>query len=662
MMEPRDVPSVSIVLPVYNAGAFLRQAVQSTLDQTFRDFELIIVDDASTDGSADLIASFHDPRIRSITHARNLGLVSSLNDGLAIARGRYIARMDADDVMKPERLRKQFDYLESNPGIALVAAFVDLIDPEGQVTGQWNTDRNTVTEAEIRAMMPRTNCIAHPTVLIRRAALGDLRYEPRMVEGEDWDLWLRLLSRGARIAKIPEVLLEYRKHPSSFTAHARKRRPLSLRLLSMRHRHLLGEWSELHLSFAQIAVLVAQCRSFARFVIADVVPSVARSTYRILTYSPFRMYREWRGLRKTLAEWKGQHVFLFPYVSMGGAEQVHLGIVEAVRDRDPLVIVCGYSKDRSFEDRFTSIARIVEIPRLLNHPFTAGSTLRTLARAINAVKPATVLGSLTTTFYDLLPSLDRGIRIYSVQHAFLYQPDANTQQKEWIDRYPLIDAYLFPSTMALREFDKFLFHQNIGAGRASKLLRAPITAPSFGSVRMHDRLGLLFVGRDSTEKRPDLFLRIVGALETAFPGRFRSTTVGLHARTDQPDVEYKGAIGDPDQLARVYADHDLLLLTSTREGHCLVVTEAMANGMAVVSTPVGDVSDRVNASTGVLTTGTDEETVFEEMKRTVLELDADRERLHALKTNALELIRRNYDPAEFRRFYRGLFTDDTSSK
>src|SRR5436190_20057932 len=123
-------PAITVLMPVFNAAAFVREAIQSVLRQTQADLELLIIDDASTDGSSAIIRSFSDPRVRVITHQRNLGLVASLNDGLDQARGRYVARMDADDVMHPQRLEKQLRYLEEHVDIALVAAFVDFINTD----------------------------------------------------------------------------------------------------------------------------------------------------------------------------------------------------------------------------------------------------------------------------------------------------------------------------------------------------------------------------------------------------------------------------------------------------------------------------------------------------------------------------------------------------
>jgi glycosyltransferase involved in cell wall biosynthesis len=148
------IPKVTVLLPVYNSAPFLRQAVDSILAQTRGDFELLAIDDGSTDASLEILHSYHDPRLRIIQHPRNLGLVASLNEGLDLAHGEYVARMDADDAMVPERLAEQSAFLDARPDIAVVAAFVEFINTEGAVTGSWATDRATADEAAIGAMLP----------------------------------------------------------------------------------------------------------------------------------------------------------------------------------------------------------------------------------------------------------------------------------------------------------------------------------------------------------------------------------------------------------------------------------------------------------------------------------------------------------------------------
>ncbi len=132
-----DHPKVTVLLPVYNGARFLRQAIDSVLSQTWKDFELLVVNDGSTDGTAAILESYSDPRIRILSNVQNIGLTLSLNKGLQSARGEYIARIDADDIALPIRLEKQVSYLDQHPEVGLVATGVKVIDERGHVTGSY---------------------------------------------------------------------------------------------------------------------------------------------------------------------------------------------------------------------------------------------------------------------------------------------------------------------------------------------------------------------------------------------------------------------------------------------------------------------------------------------------------------------------------------------
>jgi len=212
-MEPdstRPAPAISVVLPVYNGARYLRQAVGSILEQTFRDFELICVNDGSTDHSQELLEALakKDDRIRIVSRP-NSGIVGALNDGIAVARGKYIARMDADDVSMPTRFEKQIAFLRAYPAIVAVGCHVLRIDPEDRPIGpeEFPTDHVTILR---RLRMGEGGKIPHPGVMIRKDALEKIGgYRQKYQWVEDLDLYLRLGEVG-ELANLPEVLLYYR--------------------------------------------------------------------------------------------------------------------------------------------------------------------------------------------------------------------------------------------------------------------------------------------------------------------------------------------------------------------------------------------------------------------------------------------------------------------
>ena len=213
----QSAPSVSVILPAFNAAAHVREAVASILAQTFGAFELILIDDGSSDETPAILDRLArgDARIR-LVRQESAGLVAALNRGLSLARGRYVARMDADDLAYPERFAAQFDFLEAHPEVAVLGSSVRLIDCAGTVYGEW---RVPATDRGIKAALLRGDCpLPHPSVMARREVLVAADgYCDRFAHAEDFELWLRL-SQAHGFANLPQPLLDYRIHPQSVSA------------------------------------------------------------------------------------------------------------------------------------------------------------------------------------------------------------------------------------------------------------------------------------------------------------------------------------------------------------------------------------------------------------------------------------------------------------
>lgn len=215
-MRVTGPPLVSIILPVRNGEAFLPEALASIGAQTFTGFELLIIDDGSTDASLAIVREHaaRDPRIL-VVERQHEGVVGTLNAGIALARGRYIARMDADDVALPTRLEKQIAFLDAHPECVAVGSAVELIDQEGEALGdaQYPRTHEEITAALMNAHDHAT--LVHPTVMVRRDALQEVGgYRSSRFPSEDLDLWLRLSDLG-ELANLPDQLLRYRRHKNS---------------------------------------------------------------------------------------------------------------------------------------------------------------------------------------------------------------------------------------------------------------------------------------------------------------------------------------------------------------------------------------------------------------------------------------------------------------
>lgn len=209
---------VSFVMPVYNGWPYVQQAVQSMLEQkTPVPFEIIIVNDGSTDATADWLKTLQLPNVHVLQQYPNQGLVASLNNGVQAAKYPYIARMDADDICIPTRLQAQVKAIEANPTWAAVAGFIEFIDENNIVTGTWPLDRSTTSPATIKKAMAWECCVAHPSMLLRREILLQFPYRAAQKNIEDYDVWLQLLAAKKTIGKVPETVLQYRVHSASVT-------------------------------------------------------------------------------------------------------------------------------------------------------------------------------------------------------------------------------------------------------------------------------------------------------------------------------------------------------------------------------------------------------------------------------------------------------------
>ncbi len=219
-------PSISVVMSVYNGERFLREAVESILNQTFRDFEFIIIDDGSNDTSASMLDFYQrkDLRVR-VYHQKNKGLVESLNRGCGFARGKYIARMDVDDIAIRNRLMWQVDFMEKHPEIGVVGGAIEVVNTTGK---SLVTHRYPINNREIQQALVRGDCpLVHPAILMRKEVFVSVGgYRKFVVDAEDYDLWLRIADRS-QLANLEMVVLKYRRHPHQISIHRFKQQALS---------------------------------------------------------------------------------------------------------------------------------------------------------------------------------------------------------------------------------------------------------------------------------------------------------------------------------------------------------------------------------------------------------------------------------------------------
>jgi len=236
------VPKVSVLLPVHNGARFIAVAIESVLAQTFADFELLVVDDASTDDTAAVVRRFGDPRIRTVAHDRNYGLPRALNSGLAAATGTYVARLDHDDVANRDRLTTQAAFLDRHPAVALVGSQARLIDESGRARG---TVEKPLTILGIRWLAMLANPFIHSATMFRReVALASQGYREDVAFAEDFELWGRIMETHD-VHNFEEPLIDYREWGESIMSAAARNQSATLResLGRLISRHVEAELS-----------------------------------------------------------------------------------------------------------------------------------------------------------------------------------------------------------------------------------------------------------------------------------------------------------------------------------------------------------------------------------------------------------------------------------
>jgi glycosyltransferase involved in cell wall biosynthesis len=228
------VPRVTVLLPVYNAAAYVSSAIESILKQSFTDFELLVINDGSSDNSLTLISKFNDPRIRVVNNEANLGLIATLNKGLELAKSELIARMDADDSALPDRLQLQVAAFDQDPNLVVCGTNYYTIE------GSKRSFRPSAFDGDaLKAQLLFTTCFSHPTIMMKHPLKEkQLMFESEFVHCEDYRFWTQF-ARFGNFRILPQPLLEYRIHIHQITAKYRQEQVTTSALI---RRDYLRQW------------------------------------------------------------------------------------------------------------------------------------------------------------------------------------------------------------------------------------------------------------------------------------------------------------------------------------------------------------------------------------------------------------------------------------
>ncbi|MGZ3920773.1 MAG: glycosyltransferase [Bacteroidia bacterium] len=646
---------ISVLFPVYNGERFLRDAIQSILDQSYKNFEFIIINDGSTDSSEQIILSFSDERIKYIKNERNLGLIATLNKGIEIASCKYIARMDQDDIAFPTRFETQLKYFDSQ-NADMVCSPVEFINANNEFSGYWELDRKASSPEAINEILPFDNCLAHPTVMIKSEVLKKYRYEISQKASEDWDLWMRLAADGYRIVKTIEVLLRYRFHTGSITQLHNKTERVESKILRVRRNFIKKRFSRFKVNGFVMACIYANMRTRLRILKVYYLPPVLSFVKRLLTINPVSAFSQYHDLKRKLGSTNSSLYLIFPYSHVGGAERVHADITHALKEKKPVAIFVGIQKDSPFIDNFKCEgATIINAGLAINYFLTSKRSRALIENKIMADKGAKILGCNAHYFDDLAKKFSRTHEVSELIHDYTFNnSDYASIAKVFL--YTTFKYRLFVSNRALGEAAKLydFFGLKEDSKNHLKWIVNCTKVPSVKPVKeLNEKLRIVFVGRNSPEKRPHLVFKIIEHLSSnenitfSFAGDFEEQNI--------PRTKFYGLILDQSIMEQIWRDHDVLILTSISEGFPMVIMEAMAHGLVPVSTPVGDIPFHLANGKGYLLENDSEENVVKSAVKVLSALENDRNIIEEKSELCYNYAAANFSSERFKKEYLDLF-------
>ena len=653
-------PLISVILPSYNNGDYLKQSVASILSQSFTDFELIVLDDCSTDNSLSAVREISDKRLKIVVNEKNIGLIANLNHGIHLASGKYIARMDGDDIAHPDRFKIQLSYFTDDPKLALVCSPVSGLSPAGQDIPGWELDIQTSRWEDIRKMMSKTNCIAHPSVMMRTELVKKYKYNTSQKGSEDWDLWMRLISDGYYFVKTKESLLKYRIHPNSITATANRMIPVEKKIYIVKLKFLLSRIFKFSIGLFEMEVFYSTVRTIARHYKINVLPDLMRDTKRVFTISPIKAFRQFSKLKSGLKnrQFSGP-IFFFPYCHIGGAERVHADITGVFKSEEPLVFFTGIADREDFRIKFDEVSVNFNVGFAVNHPFFRKKTTEIILSKISESKNRRIFGCNNIFFYEHIGHFSRYGKVIDLIHDFIHGPD-NTLQK-YLPEFLLLSSRVFISERALDQMIKFYNQKYVDKDHFKKMVLIRNYTKTFENnpnAGVSGELKVIFVGRDTPEKRTELFGELAIRVHQSAPEVVFTAVGDLSNARDQrfrEHVHYCGPVTNEEKLHQLYCSHHLICVTSDREGFPMVIMEGMARGVIPVSAPVGDVSVFVNTFNGFVCSSVKPQVVIDEMARFIMRCNADRKNLKEMSQASFEVARKEFSHVRFSSQYKEIF-------
>jgi glycosyltransferase involved in cell wall biosynthesis len=655
---------ISVLMPVYNAGKFLHEAIDSILEQTHSHFEFIIINDASTDDSEKIILSYKDQRIRYYKNESNLGLIKTLNKGIDLAKGEYVARMDNDDVAYKERLEIQLNYLKEHFKAKMVCSPVVFISSDGKEKGFWPADRNAKTTGQIIATLPWENCIAHPTVMIETKLLQKYTYSQNQKGSEDWDLWLRLVRDKVSIIKTKEVLLKYRVHGESMTNMHNTRQSPQIKSVIVKIRFVLNSLKKLRLNFFVLKTFITIYKDLGYYFKMQTAFKAMKTLKRVLSIDPFKAYVQYKDLKRILEKNNSSYFLFFPYSHIGGAEKVHAQITKVLEEKKPFVFFTGINNHSDYSQQFGSKALILHVAAALYHPLFSGKSEKLILEKIDSANSPVLFGCNNLFFYDSILKIRKDIYVVDLTHDYNYEQDKELAEK-YLPSYLRCDQRVFISNSAVKRTIGFYerhFIDESFTGRIKLIYNYVEEPPEAFKRQWIKPYRIIYVGRDTVEKRVDLIFELAKKCEeNHLPfeficvGPIKERPAFLHLKK----LKREGMILDQRRMSELYGSSHFVIISSGSEGFPLTLMEGMIRGCIPLSTAVGDIPFHIKKNeNGFLVDSKEDLEVVNDFFDLLVKIRDDEIDLESLSHNAVNYARNMFGKENFVNAYRKLLKLD----
>lgn len=649
---------ISVLMPVYNGEKYLNAAIESVLNQTYKNFELFIINDGSIDSTKLILDSYSDSRIKIIDNVTNKGLIYSLNKGIELSTGKYIARMDADDISLPERFDKQITFLESNLSISILATSLILIDQLDREIGYWDEDRHNVSETKIKETLPIINCIGHPTVMMRRNDVHEIGYKNVFKNNEDWGLWLHILSQNKRIAKLPEILLKYRIHPSSTTVSTNKL-GVEKKIIQFKYKYLKYKLINFNLKNTDWVVLKSFVKESIKYALQKTIPSVYNRFIVLKNLNKISLLTQYFKVKKQLQKINETPdvLYFFSSYHTGGADRVHASILEAVNNKNSLVFITSKSDNDTFYNKFNEYATVIDVYELLKFGPTQKWLIKYLLKFCNSNAQIKLLGCNSFFYYQVIPQLPKHCFVIDLVHAFVHQFEDGPEKwsLQVVDR---IDKRIVINEKTRKDFQDFYAKNNVPLNLLERINCIPNYVETEKDItkKSSSVFKVGYVGRGSEEKRVHLIAQVaqnlknkniefhfVGNVWNSVPENLREYGV------------FHGDIFDDKKINELYKQFHVLIIASSREGFPMVIMEGMMHSVVPLCTNVGGISEHIHHNeNGLLINSLNESDIVKELEANILKLNDNPAEYVRLSENAHQYALQHFNKSTFFSLYNNL--------